>query len=236
MSTPQGYPDWQNYPAWRGSVFSNESGSCTTADPYQVTEYVTNWQSLFFQVSNPSQGCTVAATYWTGPFVSPAVANLFWVLNAGVEVACITPVLGNWLQFTVTTAEAGTCDFDVTLAPLNVPVAKSIYPLPGNASAGHNITLAASGTENLLMPQTMEGIAYFEGRETDAAGEIQFTIQDQNEAGTEIREDYFTVMPTATTLVQAQFAMQRYPINIAIRNNDAANSHTFNYSLTGLSQ
>lgn len=236
MSTPQGYPDWQNYPAWRGEVYSNESASCVTGTPFEVDTYVTNWQSLYFAVSNCSQACTVACTWWAVPFTAPAVANLFWVLQDTVEIAAITPVLGNYLQFDVTTAESGTCTFDVTLAPLNMPAPKTVYPLPGNTSAGVDVSIAASGSETFLMPQTMEGLAYLSYRGRDASGELTVTVQDINEAGGELTRLYGASLPANEDQVLVNLSMQRYPIQLVVANADAANAHAIDFRLQGLSQ
>lgn len=227
MATPGGHPDYQDYVNWRGPIYANLSLDVTSATPFNVSEYVTNFQSVYLFIDLIlNNGWTVTVEYFTDNTMSQLVYAKTYVMRSGNTLSAIIPNLANFINVLVDTGQVGTMAGYMYLAPQNNPTPRIHYPMQDNNLSKLNLSVPGTSNVTFLMPYVMEGDGMLSVSADVFTGGPQVSIIELNEAGVGIAR----VLPLTTFGAPSiyEFKSPPNPIQIEIINNDAvAHNYTF---------
>jgi hypothetical protein len=175
MTVGLGYPDYQDYPNWRGQVYAAGSFSIQSASPKTVAEYVTNYASTYiFCQCTALTGVTLTVTFYTDATESIQCGQMVWVINEGCFVSTIIPNLGNYISVVVSTAAVMAQTATLIISPTGLATAYPVYPTPntGLVLTGQTCDSSLPYSDTLAQVRDGTGFIYF----NPEAGAANYTI------------------------------------------------------------
>lgn len=225
MTTPQvGFPDFQQYPLWRGNVNPNVTRTISPAAPAIIDMQVANFASMFFKVVGIGQGVIAQVTYYQDSTKAVSEGAYYWEVRSPNYLSVVIPNLGNFAEISVSTAIAGNQGVTIIAQPCNTPVAKPFYPEQQNLLAKPD-NVAASTTNFYNMPQVVEGSGVFIYIPGDSSGKLDVSMFETGHNNS-FRNNLLTYTGPVANIVQP-FQTSVYPITISVHNNDAVTGHPF---------
>lgn len=136
MSTPlTGYPDYQQYPAWRGNVLT--SGFVTlgpsvtqTFGPYAMA----NFASVRISIQGNTNGCRVRLFGQNDAAGTGQTFIQWWDIRPATTVIVVVPVIYSYILIDVVSTASATNKIFLSAQPMNTSAHKTFYT-GGNGSA-----------------------------------------------------------------------------------------------------
>ncbi len=161
MTVGQGYPDYQDYPNWRGLVYEQTNGEITSGAPLVVSEYVTNYASTYIFASAAGiHGITVQIDFYTDSTETYHVASWSYTVPSGSQAPILVPNLGNYIVVTVTTSSALATTITVVIAPSNSVTDYPVCPIPDSGLIVQNTIVDSSSAYTANKVLVLPGLGY----------------------------------------------------------------------------
>src|SRR5216683_755926 len=210
-----GHPDGQSYALWRGNALLSAQETVTNIAPFALDAIVTNFASLMVHVqAAANNGGAVTSQFYDDAAHTKFAGQFSWQLW-NCDLQATIPILGNYLHFTITTANAGNQVFTCYIAPFNVGV-------------------GAGATFTAQLPDIVAGLVYVSGFPADTSGKLQLEVDDLSAAGSGIA----AIIPVQTFTVPflMSTACGERVLALKIVNTDGAAAHSISYHVRTLSQ
>lgn len=221
-----GHPDDQSYAIWRGPLPRVGFFNVTAASPVITDIITTNYASLYMFVGPLTAGVTVALGFYSDSTKVNLLILKSWVIRGGQSVSVIVPSLGNFAEMKVSTAQAGTINTQINIAPVNTPVLIDSYPDSGNIVNDPGNVAVASQVVDYFPPFVQEGEGQLMFAPTDALGKLNVAVNQINEGGTIDGIVYESLGPTVP-VGPILYKTSRKPVKVTITNTDAGAAHGY---------
>lgn len=229
MTTPRGYPDYQNYPQWRGTVINASTLNINSASAFTKSFYVAQFTALqCFIVSNTGAvGANITFQWFTDSTMATPQGNYAAsVFQLGTFCATI-PNLGNFCLVTVSTPNATNISMTINIQPVNIPVAKPQYQVVNNRIISHNQSIPANGTVQFYLPFVCEGTGYVLVESATAGISYNVFVEPLDAGGNALGELY--IGNAIVVITSAFFQSGPQTVRFTVTNNNAA-AQTFNFT------
>ena len=227
MTTPRGYPDYQNYPQWRGNVISAQTVSIVAGTPQVFAFYVAQFTALqcFIQNVNGNTGLLVQFQWFTDS-TQVTSQGQYSASMFGVETLCATiPNLGNFCVITISNPAGTNNGVVIDIQPVNIPVAKPQYQVVNNQILQHNLSIAGLGTVQFVLPYVAEGTGQVLVETANAGISYNVFVEQLDQSGTALGELY--IGNAIVVITNANFQSGPQCVRFTVTNNNAA-AQTFN--------
>ncbi len=180
-----------------------------------------------------NNGGAVTAQFYDDAAHTKFAGQFSWQLW-NCDLQATVPILGNYLHFTITTANAGNQVFTCYIAPSNVAVTRPVYTAGFNEVSGFNVGVGAGATFTAQLPDIVAGLVYVSGFPADTSGKLQLEVDDLSAAGSGIA----AIIPVQTFTVPflMSTACGERVLALKIVNTDGAAAHSISYHVRTLSQ
>lgn len=233
MTTPRGYPDYQNYPQWRGSVISAQSVNINSASAFTASFYVAQFTALqcFITSNSGGVGADITFQWFTDSTMTTPQGNYAAsVFQLGTFAATI-PNLGNFCLVTVSTPNATNILMRINIQPVNIPVAKPQYQVVNNRIISHNFSIAGLGTQQAYLPFVCEGTGYVLVETATAGISYNVFVEALDSGGNTLGELY--IGNGIVVITSAFFQAGPTCIRFTVTNNNAG-AQVFNFTCSVL--
>lgn len=229
MSSGFGFPDYQQYPQWRGSWSSVASANVTSAAPVTFSQNVTAYASIVLIVNCTSgTGVTVKVQFFTDSTMAVALGQFTYVITNGYGLNVIIPASGNFVEVTISTGQSGTQVVSYAIQPTNIAPTVPSYPVPTDYLGAIGLNTAAGATTKLSLSQVCEGIGYSTCNPEAGGAHVTYTVVELGEDGN--AKDYLARSVNPAGPVTMQFLAGKNPIQLWI-NNTGTSTHANDWSL-----
>lgn len=136
MSTPLvGYPDYQQYPAWRGVTLTEGTVTVGASATQTFGPYPTNnFASVRLVITGDTNGCQVRLFGSSQSNGSNAVFIQWWDIRPSTKVFVVIPILFSYILIDVVGAPGGTNKCYLSVQPVNISPNRNLY-VGGNGAA-----------------------------------------------------------------------------------------------------
>lgn len=229
MTTPTiGAPDFQGYGQWRGSPLAQGAFTITSVTPLTVQGYVTNFASLalYCNLLN-GVGVTVRVQYFSDSTLSAALATYQWTISTvGIALQVLLPNVGDYVQVTFLTGQAGNQPLRINVEPTNLQTARPAYSGTSNSVDAIAANIGAGATLSLQLPFVVEGDGQLFVQ--CAVGAVSFNIECDSLLESGALASNLARATAITGSGELTFLAPAATCQLAIKNNDAA-AHNFSW-------
>jgi hypothetical protein len=227
MTSP-GYPDYQSYAQWRAMPLVSGTHVITSVAPLVVSGLITNYASLdLYAELGAGTGFTLDVSYFTDQTLTTFMGGYEWVISGTqAQLQVTVPNLGNFVQVTFSTSQAGNQSVNAGVTPANVLATRPDYAITSNFVSGLNVPIAAGTTLSVTLPNVVDGDGYVMLNPRSGGGTTTAKVFSlgENAGNLALLADILNPGGPAS----ATFLGASSPVQIQITNGDAA-SHNYDY-------
>lgn len=217
-----GFPDYQQYPAWRGVTLFNGTFTMAASATQSFGPFPTgNFASLRLALQS-TQGGTQVRLFGKDALTDPAYTFIqSWDLRQETYVIVSVPLTWNYIAIDLVGAPAGTNKCFASAQPHNISPNRNLYS-GGNGEAGAVGVLINNGATNRHYPTNLvPGLAHLWMWGTVNPLPLDLNIMLRDYQGNEFQELSTWHAPNAVDL-HALFVIPEQAWNIRVVNNSGA--------------
>lgn len=229
MSTPMGFPDWQDYANWRGEILTDGAVSLGANSFTLLGPWVgQNYADIFILVDGDSGG----ATYTLEAARDAAFTSFFtikrWNIWSTVLLHAVVPLLTDQVRLRVATPAANGVDATVIAAFTNNGQPRAQYINFNNRIITGSVTIAGGATNDQILPFIEPGQAVMHFNTAAAAGGLIPRIDELDSSGATVGPIYVNNAATGTVIEQVMLSDHTTRMRVS---NTTGGNLTCNFSL-----
>lgn len=225
------YPDWQTFPnAQSDNLFPSYTQTFTPGVHLGTVLPALSWSSVMI-IAGPSAGAgKIQITHFANAAATESIDSDTWDINASTRIVVRTPLRGKFIRIDYDVTSAGNMTVQNWANFLSASSDRISFPVSTQNLSDFAHALAASGTALYNSGEIAAGQAQFYFKPYDATGKLNVVLHAVDELGNPSTLICDFGAPTA--IVQELIMVPDMILQVEVDNTDAANPHTYDFSLT----
>jgi hypothetical protein len=231
MSSPVGYPDYQNYPTWNGpNLLAPHNATYPVGVTPSAIFPIAQWACIHLRMLPSSGQAKVTINWWLDMAGTTGVGSEILRLPNGTGVNMVFAAQAPFCQITVNNTGAGNFVVAQSLLGTNVSAGRNVNLVVNAGLIQNAVSIPASGSLKVVTSWLHSGWAWFYFNPRDNSGKLSFFVNQIDEAGFTLSNLIGSLAPTAQ--IDQTFLVPPDPIQLSIVNNDAGAAHSFDATIS----
>lgn len=230
MTSPaSGRADFQAYASWLGTPDIIPATNYPVGTTIIADLSLSNFSALNVLAFGTTGSGTLQFQFFTDATKSQSIDVYQYVITGNNALNLTIPMITPFVEVSVIVLPTHALLLTTILTPNNIPVVRPTYPGQVRNFSANAQTLGPSGSILGFPQYIIAGQTYAFFQPADSAGKLDFTI---SAVGADAQVQYELMKfagPTGPT--GFTFLSPCQPIQIQVKNNDAASAHTYNYTV-----
>lgn len=223
-----GFPDWQQYASWRGSLAIDDAPNVAAGAAFGIGSFAMgNYASVRVRITTSVGRTEIVMLGEDDPFGAGQHLIKRWIASTDTSVHCVIPVPTTYVEFEGTADAALGWQGTISVQPVNVATDKVHYYGYNSIVTAENIVINAGVTHTYYPVVMLPGPAHFWGATNVAGVDVIHTAQTYDRNGvTEHRIATFRQFPAIGANIDFEIPERAWRMTV-FNNTGAAQTYFF---------